>query len=372
MTATIASLKNAPVKAAGHSSDRTEQSRLYEAIMIKSPFIYFGGKSNATGLIWSRFGTDCGNYIEPFFGSGAVLINRPMEYKGWMTANDLNGNLANFWRAIKKQPEQVAKFACNPVNEIDLCARHLWLVTQSEELSLRMMADPDFCDPKAAGWWCWGINCWIGSGWCDGSGPWGSVYQADGSKILAKTNDGMRVSKRIPHLGSNGKGVNRQLPHLGNGRGVNRQLPHLGNGQGVTGNRLEWLNEWFSAISERIQDVRVCCGDWKRIMSIGTMTRNGTCAVLLDPPYSQTKAVYACDSNTVAHDVREWCISNGANPMLRIALCGHDGEHNELEYLGWTVETWDKKYGYQGSDDRERIWFSPHCLRESQKQMELF
>lgn len=35
-----------------------------------------------------------------------------------------------------------------------------------------------------------------------------------------------------------------------------------------------------------------------------------------------------------------------------------------------TVETWAKKGGYQGADDRERIWFSPHCLRpELETQM---
>jgi hypothetical protein len=49
--------------------------------------------------------------------------------------------------------------------------------------------------------------------------------------------------------------------------------------------------------------------------------------------------------------------------MLRIALCGHDTEHNALEEMGWTAETWDKVGGYQGADDRERIWFSPGCLK---------
>ena len=58
--------------------------------------------------------------------------------------------------------------------------------------------------------------------------------------------------------------------------------------------------------------------------------------------------------------------------MLRIALCGHDGEHNELEAMGWTVETWDKAGGYQGADDRERIWFSLGCLKPDRDQMDLF
>jgi hypothetical protein len=102
------------------------------------------------------------------------------------------------------------------------------------------------------------------------------------------------------------------------------------------------------------------------------MTRNGPCAVLLDPPYSLTGAVYAQDSSTVSGDVRKWCIANGTNPLLRIALCGHDTEHNELERLGWTVETWDKAGGYQGADDRERIWFSPACKRPIAAELDLF
>jgi hypothetical protein len=35
----------------------------------------------------------------------------------------------------------------------------------------------------------------------------------------------------------------------------------------------------------------------------------------------------------------------------------------EGQALGWTAEGWDKGGGYQGADDRERLWCSPHCLR---------
>lgn len=97
----------------------------------------------------------------------------------------------------------------------------------------------------------------------------------------------------------------------------------------------------------------------------------------MDAVNIQTKfglgAVYANDSSTVSGDVRAWCGANGGSPLLRIAICGHAGEgHEALEAQGWTVETWAKKGGYQGADDRERIWFSPHCLRpELETQMSL-
>lgn len=307
---------------------------------MKAPFPWFGGKSKAAPLIWSRLGADCGNYAEPFFGSGAVWFNRPPAFRGWATVNDLDGNLANVWRSMQRNPEAVAEAACWPINECDLHARHLQLVTNLPCLAERLMADPDYCDPVMACWWIWGACAWIGSGWCDGSGPWSAVPDAEGVPTLTRNG---------------GKGVNRQLPHLGNGGrgGVNRQLQ---------GDRIAWLMEWFANLSASLEGVRVACGVWQRICSVRTMTRNGTCAVVLDPPYSQTEAVYAHDSSTVAHDAREWALANGDNRKLRIALCGHDGEHNALEAAGWTVEIWAKGGGYQGTDDRERIWFSPHCL----------
>jgi hypothetical protein len=161
--------------------------------------------------------------------------------------------------------------------------------------------------------------------------------------------------------------VNRQLPHLGDGgKGVNRQQG------GTCAEKLAWISDWFAELQDAFREARIACGDWDRICSPGSMTRNGTCAVLLDPPYSQTGAVYAQDSNTVAHDVRRWCLVNGSDPLLRIALCGHAGEHEELLTHGWTVETWGKGGGYQGADDRERIFFSPACLSSDPRQGTLF
>jgi hypothetical protein len=236
------------------------------------------------------------------------------------------------------------------------------------------MADPDYCEPRTAGWWAWGACLWIGGGWCSGKGPWHAEPDAEGVPALSLGNGGTGVNRKLPHLGG-GKGVNRQLPHLGDGgQGVNRQLPHLGDGgKGVIDARREWLQDWFRQLQDRLAETRIVCGDWERICSVGSMTRNGIAAVLMDPPYSLTEAVYAHDSSTVSGDVRRWCIANGNNPKLRIALCGHDTEHNELETLGWRVEAWDKSGGYQGADDRERIWFSPACKFPARNtQQELF
>lgn len=43
---------------------------------MKAPFPYFGGKSTVAPIIWKALGQPK-HYIEPFFGSGAVLLARP-------------------------------------------------------------------------------------------------------------------------------------------------------------------------------------------------------------------------------------------------------------------------------------------------------
>lgn len=376
---------------------------------LKSPYPYFGGKSRAAELIWSRLGTDITNYVEPFLGSAAVWLGRPSGLTCDAVVNDLDGNVANFWRSMKMYPEQVANAANNPINEADLHARHLWLITNLPKLTPRLMADPEYCEPRTAGWWAWGIASWIGGGFCNGEGPWGALVDEEGVPYLGKLSDGPGVSKPIPMPSGGNRGVHRKMPQVGASgvnqdlvdldgarAGVARPMPSLTSNLGVNANipggvpyqvpqipgsvgvnarglgptdssRLAGLMSWFERLQEAFRMVTVVCGDWSRICTVSTMTRSGVCGVILDPPYSQTDAVYAHDSSTVAHDVRKWCVENGANPLIRIAMCGHEGEHHELEDHGWAVTTWNKAGGYQGSDDRERIWFSPHCLTDGIK-----
>ena len=315
---------------------------------MKAPFPWFGGKSKVAHLVWDRFG-DVLNYVEPFFGSGAVLLNRPTS-PGTETINDLDCMVGNFWRALQHDPEGVAFHADNPVNEADQHARHLWLCSQ-EEFRERMKVEPEYYDSKIAGWWLWGQCIWIGSGWC---------------------------SVELPHLGNAGTGVHRKRPHLGNaGKGVNRQLPHLGNAgtvcvedaaSGTSPDLLAYMNQ----LAARLRRVRVCCGDWSRVLGPSVTFKHGITGVFLDPPYSDSadrqSDLYACDSLDVAHAVREWAIANGGNRDLRIALCGYEGEHQMPD--SWQCVAWKARGGYSSQNAvtnenpaKERIWFSQACLK---------
>ncbi len=312
---------------------------------LQAPFPWFGGKRKVAREVWARFGT-VRNYVEPFFGSGAVLLGRPGSVHGNETINDLDGYVANFWRSIKLSPNETAEWADSPVNENDLHARHVWLVQQRDGLSRKLDGDPDYHDPKVAGWWVWGMACWIGSGFCSGNGPW---WVDD--------------ERQLVHLGDNGQGVNRQLVHLGdNGKGASRLIP------------------WFDALALRLGRVRVCSGDWSRVCGPSVTFKHGTTAVFLDPPYADTAdraaELYREDSLSVAHDVREWAIENGKRTDMRIALCGYEGEHEMPD--SWQVESWNAGEGYgcqAGADDRsgngkrERIWYSPACLGATQRDL---
>lgn len=292
-----------------------------------------------------------------------MLLGAP-EGKRVETINDFDGMVANFWRAIAHDPEAVAHHADWPTNENDLFARHSWLVRQRESLTDKLHADPDYFDAKVAGWWCWGACNWIGSGWCSGEGPW------------IHNGEALVDGRQLPHL-SAGQGINRQLPHLGDaGRGINRQLPHLGNaGQG----RRAYIIEWFGLLHARLRDVRVTCGDWSRVVKDSVTTRHGLTAVFLDPPYEKGAMDYSAGGMGlgISGAVREWCVANGENKSLRIVLCGHAGEHDELLAHGWHLRHWTARKGYALTDEAvansasETLWCSPHCVPVA-KTLDLF
>lgn len=304
---------------------------------LAAPFPYFGGKSGACEQVWTAFGL-IDNYVEPFAGSAAMILGAP-EGKRVETINDFDGFVANFWRAISKDAEQVAHYADWPCNESDLFARHSWLVRQSQGLTERLHGDPEYFDAKIAGWWVWGLCNWIGTGWCTGKGPW--VH--DGETLVDS----------------------RQLPHLSPGQGINRKLPHLGDaGRGA------FIREWFYKLQDRLRDVRVACGDWQRVVRDSVTTRHGLTGVFLDPPYEKGEMDYGAGGMGmgIAKDVQAWCAENGNDTKLRIVLCGHAGEHDALLSKGWHLRTWTARKGYALTDEAvqnskdETLWCSPHCV----------
>lgn len=239
-------------------------------------------------------------------------------------------------------------------------------------------------------------------GWPSSSPDISGDGGAAGRGVHASAGPKLRQPK--PQQCGNGysAGIHVKRPAIGDrseGRGIcglvpEHHRPQLGDaysrGRGVHGNdaagscqqRLAWLLDWFGRLRDRLRTARVCCGDWIRVCdSPSVTTRLGVTGVFLDPPYStaagRNMTLYAVESGDVAHQVREYCLERGADPRMRLALCGYEGEgHEELEAAGWEVVEWKAQGGYGNRTDkgkanaaRERIWFSPHCLRPEKERL---
>lgn len=170
------------------------------------------------------------------------------------------------------------------------------------------------------------------------------------------------------------------MPSIGNdGRGVN----HASLREVSDELTMPQLREWLRFLASRLRHVRILCGEWERaltdsaVRSLSCRKGGGVAGVFLDPPYGADAGrdadIYVHDDLGVAPRVREWCRLNGDNPGVRIVLAGFEGEHNELEGLGWTKVEWFKSGFLKGGmgntggggkhqQGKERLWLSPHCL----------
>jgi len=304
---------------------------------MKAPFPYFGGKSLISSRVWELLGNP-DHYMEPFFGSGAVLLSR----KDWIgkteTVCDKDGFLANVWRGIKLYPDETAKWCDWPVNHADLMARRKELIKNEALLLESLIDDPEWCDPKLAGYWIWAASCWIGSG----------LTKASGSENCQR-----------PHIGSKGVGVNKcQIPQISN------------TGMGVIIN--SDIHAWFDALSGRLRRVRVVCGDFMRILGgnwQGDKWKN--VGIFFDPPYGDTNrdvGIYHHDGTDIAERVEKWCLERTGLQNHKIVLCGYDGEYKALLEAGWKSEKWKANGGYSNASKgknrnkyRETLFYTPNC-----------
>ncbi len=271
---------------------------------MKTPFPYFGSKRPIASEIWSRFG-DSTYYFEPFAGSLGTLLGRPKvgkhEYVG-----DVDCQITNFFRAAQYgDPRELARLAKWPVSQLDLQARTKWLKEKRQWLHENLSNDPMWYDLECAAWYAW--------------------------------MQSVRISK-------NGATI-----ILGRTSGVNRKTQDL--------------EEYFDSLKNRLKDVVFDYGDWTRIANAALRNaKRSDCAILLDPPYDTStgrqKSLYTHDSPDVSVYVRRWALARAkTHPRLRIALCGYEGEHDMTD--DWEELPWWSKMG----KGKERIWFSPNCLK---------
>lgn len=275
---------------------------------LKAPFPYPGGKSKVVDLVWKRLG-QASHYVEPFCGSAAMLLGCPWVHK-LEVINDQDHFVANFWRAVKHQAQNVADYANVPCIHVELTARHAWLKhpDRVKELRTRLLDAEWEGDAQIAGWWVWCMAHIIGSGF--------NLNKLEG----------------IPHISNAGRGVGKRID----------------------------IHETFSMLTSRLRHVRVINGSWERCLN---SNYGSSVSFFFDPPYKGYEKIY--DKSPVASEVERWCHENGDNPKFRIALCGFDGDY---DLPGWEQVSWKRGAGFRGSlktANQERIWFSPHCLKDA-------
>lgn len=329
---------------------------------LTAPFPYFGGKRRVASMVWAALG-NVAHYIEPFFGSGAVLLNRPaFHFADSMpceTVNDLDPFIANVWRGIRFAPDEVARWCDWPVSHIDLNARRRKLLANKDRLREGLTSDDEWHDAKLAGYWVWSASCWIGSG----------LTSPNARPHVGTSGMGVHALGQIPHLSNDGVGVHAlgQRPHLSNGGNEATPLP--------TDPYNTNIYAWMRRLCERLRYVRVVNGDWSQVCGGNWQTNKGVCGMFFDPPYAvedRDSDIYSEESLTVAHDVRAWAIERGASKDYRIVIAGYD-EHTELLSHGWRMQQWKGLGGYanvsrkkttQGKENRKRecLYFSPHCV----------
>lgn len=285
-----------------------------------APFQYAGAKHRIAPLVWERLGADVRRYIEPFAGSLGVLLARPGEHEGrGEVINDADGFVVNAWRSIRHAPDEVARHLEGPATTADLNARHGWIHGEGRGRVAAVFTDPFHFDPLVAAWWVYGLNV--------------------AAHPRAFTDRRTPPGRPGHHAAQQGHAAAWRQP----------------------------LDEYLGGIAARLARCTILAGDWSAAVA-PTMLRLDvlrSVAVFLDPPYVAARrrsGLYDADEVGVADDVLKWCRERGRDPRLRIALAGYEGEHDELEADGWSVDGWSSAAG-GSSRHAERLWFSPACAR---------
>ena len=297
---------------------------------LEPPFPYYGRKVRWARTVWDRLGNP-DVYAEPCGGSMAALLGRPTEPRAEIVC-DTSGQVCNFYRAVRNDPDGLALAADHPTIDQDLQARRRWLMRWGEENAGRLVEDPDWYDLKAAGWWGWGASSWVGSGWC--------LIEED-------------KRPKVPD---------------GGGQGIQAQRVEL-TGEIGTGER---LRPWFNALAKRLSRVVILNRDWKSAVTPTALrehrSQHITVGIFMDPPYrtAHRKAtLYQSDvegtSDQTAMETWEWCKFMGER--YRIAYACREGDVEPPEnWEAIRMEFPGVKKPEHRETSHDMVLFSPVCI----------
>ena len=401
--------------------------------MLKLPYVWFGGKSNIANVIWYFLAADGdklafnrgpARYIEPFVGGNGFLLSVPPSKQRVEVINDLDGLVANFWRAVRDDPVTVAYHAEWPPTHHDFLARriyvHNWI--KNSETSERLQGDPFYYDPVIAGYWAWSIAYGIGSPFAN-DGMWTAINGRLAVDPERKSLHATRPSVKPSGIGKPAlrtTGTNKlhdpkltedtfrhptELVRLYtyNNTAVitthhdyiddlwQRISDYYEHRFGYHGELNPYILAWLYAIQARMKYVTVLANDWKSVirpamLNIEKCGKTEYTAVFLDPPYRKSMrdaTIYRTDfiQDDLTEDIVAWCKQYSDHPKIRIVLTGFTGEgYEELCEIGWKEYHWPKKLRYTRGGwsllnndhqmDKDRIWVSPQCPQPDQEELD--
>ena len=334
-----------------------------------APFPGFGGKRRVAALAAaSSTSARCvQNYVEPFAGSLAVLLGRPLPFSGPETVNDRDRLHRRTSGGRCRPTLRVAAAADWPVNENDQHARACRAGAGAPALTARLEGDPTL--PRRQDRRTVGVgDLLLDRGRLVLRGRAVAVSTRASSSTLGTPGRASTASSST--LGTPG-GASTTSVHPGDaGRGVHRQLVHLGAPLGRRPPPARPPRERAGAGRRRaprvdgdlgrrrLRRVRVCCGDWSRVCGPTPTVKQGAHGGAAGPALLQrmtpaspisTRSTMAGSAVPCAPQALEW---EGADPRLRIALCGYQGDH--AMPADWTAVPWKSSRGY--GSGREWGW----------------
>lgn len=130
---------------------------------MKPPMAYYGGKTGIAAKLAALLPPH-EHYVEPFAGSLAVLLAKPISRME--TVNDLDGDLMNFWRVLRDRPADLARvcaltphsraehelsYISEPADDLDR-ARLTWVrIVQGRTGTLRKTGWRFYVNPAGSG-----------------------------------------------------------------------------------------------------------------------------------------------------------------------------------------------------------------------------
>ena len=272
------------------------------------------------GALWRHFG-DPNRFIQPLEAWVEPLLARP-SVRGAEIINDASALVANFLRAVKRDPEAVTADVASTISEPELTAHYHWLVGHAgESLAPLLAGDPEWCDPKIAGWWAGDSSSWLAA-------EAKAVARAQWSPSEPKIHQCETVRARLSSIAASLSGPGPEERHQDHAA------------------RLQQL-------AKRLSGVTILCGDWRRAVSPTLLT--GETAVLLSPPGRFAAKNPQGAQAGVPDACRQWALEHGE--QLRIALCGRANDAKMPS--DW--EEYERKAEAGSCRSPERIWFSPGC-----------